>query len=168
MLLKRFLEDLPGFRFMSESDVEHIAAAMRVDDYPSGHCFICQDRLNKELFLLLEGKVKVRHYAATGRQYDLKTLSAGEFFGLPSLSEGKPSIASCIAEGPVKAASLPFTAYLLLYQPDSEIGCRFQFVIASQLARDLHDRHETLRGLLGRVYGAPPAQNPPEPLEQVG
>lgn len=168
MLLKRFLENLPGFRFMSEADVEHVAAAMRVDDYPAGHCFICQDKLNKELYLLLEGRVKVTHYAATGRQYGLKTLHPGEFFGLPSLSEGKPAIASCLAEGPVKVASLPFTAYLLLYQPDSEIGCRFQFVIASQLARDLHDRHETLRGLLGRVYGAPSPEKPPEPWEQVG
>jgi CRP-like cAMP-binding protein len=98
----------------------------------------------------------------------LKTVQAGEFFGLPSLSEGKPATASCLAEGPVKVASLPFTAYLLLFQPDSEIGCRFQFVIASQLARDLQDRHRTLRGLLERVYGAPPPAKPPEPLEQVG
>jgi hypothetical protein len=53
----------------------------------------------------------------------------------------------------VKVASLPFSAYLLLYQPDSEIGCRFQFVIATQLARDLHDRHDALRNLLVQVYG---------------
>ncbi len=168
MLLKRFLESLPGFRFMSEADVEHVAAAMRVDDYPAGHCFICQDKLNKELYLLLEGRVKVTHYAATGRQYELKTLQPGEFFGLPSLSEGKPASASCIAEGPVRAASLPFSAYLLLFQPDSEIGCRFQFVIASQLALDLHDRHEALRGLVARVYGAAPGEGAPAPLEQIG
>ncbi|MDO9226227.1 MAG: cyclic nucleotide-binding domain-containing protein [Thiobacillus sp.] len=153
MLLRNYLRNLPSFQYMSEADVDHVAAAMRVEEYPDQHVFIYQGRLNKELFLLLDGKVKVNHYGNGGRYYGLKTLQPGEFFGLPSLSEGKPALASCQASGPVKVASLPFSAYLLLYQPDSEIGCRFQHVIASQLARDLHDRHDALRGLLAQVYG---------------
>lgn len=153
MILKNFLRSLPGFQFLSDADVEHIAAAMRVDDYDDQHVFIYQDRLNHELYLLLDGKVDVTHYGNTGRYYTLKTLTPGEFFGLPSLSEGKPATTSCVARGPVKVASLPFSAYLLLYQPDSEIGCRFQFIIATQLARDLHDRHDALRQLLAQIYG---------------
>ncbi len=153
MILKNYLRLLPGFQFLSDSDVEHVAAAMRVDEYPNEHVFIYQDRLNQELFLLLDGKIEVNHYGNTGRYYTLKTLKPGEFFGLPSLSTGKPAVTSSTARGPVKVASLPFSAYLLLYQPDSEIGCRFQFVIATQLASDLHDRHDALRNLLAQVYG---------------
>ena len=153
MILKNYLRALPGFQFLSDADIEHVAAAMRVDEYPSGHVLIYQDRLNQAMFLLLEGLVDVTHYGNTGRHYLLKTLQPGEFFGLPSLSMGKPAVAACAARGPVKIASLPFSAYLLLYQPDSEIGCRFQFVIATQLARDLHDRHDALRNLLVQVYG---------------
>jgi len=154
MILKNYLRSLPGFQFLSDIDVEHVAAAMRVDEYPNGHVFIYQDRLNQDLFLLLEGQVEVTHYGNTGRHYALKMLLPGEFFGLPSLSMGKPAVAACAARGPVKVARLPFSAYLLLYQPDSEIGCRFQFVIATQLARDLHERHDALRKLLVQVYGA--------------
>jgi len=157
MILKHFLRGLPGFQYLSDTDVEHVAAAMRVDEYDDQHVFIYQDRLNQDLFLLLDGKVNVTHYGNTGRYYTLKTLKPGEFFGLPSLSEGKPAVASCVASGPVRVASLPFSAFLLLYQPDSEIGCRFQFVIATQLARDLHDRHDALRLLLAQIYGAPAA-----------
>ena len=153
MLLRNYLRNLPSFRYMSDADVEHVAAAMRVDDYPDQHVFIYQDRLNKGLYLLLEGKVLVCHYGNGGRYYPLKTLKEGEFFGLPSLSQGKPAVTSCQASGLVKVASLPFSAYMLLYQPDSDIGCRFQYVIASQLARDLHDRHDALRNLLVQVYG---------------
>jgi CRP-like cAMP-binding protein len=153
MILKNYLRTLPGFQFLSDSDVEHVGAAMRVDEYPNGHVFIYQDRLNQALYLLLDGQVEVTHYGNTGRHYTLKTIRPGEFFGLPSLSMGKPANATCTAHGPVKVASLPFSAYLLLYQPDSEIGCRFQFVIATQLARDLHDRHDALRNLLVQVYG---------------
>ncbi len=153
MILKNYLRSLPGFQFLSDTDVEHVAAAMRVDEYPKGHVFVYQDRLNQDLFLLLNGQIDVTHYGNTGRFYTLKTLQPGEFFGLPSLSTGKPAVTSSTAQGPVKVASLPFSAYLLLYQPDSEIGCRFQFVIATQLARDLHDRHDALRNLLAQVYG---------------
>lgn len=156
MILKNYLRSLPGFQFLSDADVEHVAAAMRVDDYPKGHVFIYQDKLNQALYLLLDGQVDVAHYGNTGRHYTLKTLEAGEFFGMPSLSTGKPANTSCTARGQVKVASLPFSAYLLLYQPDSEIGCRFQFVIATQLARDLHDRHDSLRNLLVQVYGGAP------------
>ncbi len=156
MILKNYLRTLPGFQFLSDADVEHVAAAMRVDEYPNGHVFIYQDRLNQALYLLLDGQVEVTHYGNTGRHYILKTIQPGEFFGLPSISMGKPAVAACSARGPVKVASLPFSAYLLLYQPDSEIGCRFQFVIATQLARDLHGRHDALRNLLVQVYGGMP------------
>ncbi|MDP2832289.1 MAG: cyclic nucleotide-binding domain-containing protein [Pseudomonadota bacterium] len=153
MLLRNFLRNLPSFQYLSEADVDHVAAAMRVDDYPDQHVFIYQERLNKELFLLLDGTVKVCHYGNGGRYYTLKSLQPGELFGIPSISQGIPSLTSCQASGPVKVASLPFSAYMLLYQPDSDIGCRFQFVIASQLARDLHHRHDALRNLLAQVYG---------------
>lgn len=153
MLLRNFLRNLPSFQYMPETEVDHIAAAMRVDDYPDEHVFIYQERLNKELFLLLNGRVKVSHYGNGGRYYTLKTLRPGEFFGIPSLSQGVPSITSCQASGPVKVARLPYPAYMLLYQPGSDIGCHFQYVIASQLARDLHDRHDALRKLLMQVYG---------------
>ncbi|MBU1664647.1 MAG: cyclic nucleotide-binding domain-containing protein [Gammaproteobacteria bacterium] len=154
MLLRNFLRNLPSFQYLSEADVDHIAAAMRVDDYPDQHVFIYQERLNKELFLLLDGTVKVCHYGNGGRYYTLKTLKPGEFFGIPSISQGIASLTSCQSSGPVKVASLPFSAYMLLYQPGSDIGCRFQYVIASQLARDLHDRHDALRNLLVQVYGS--------------
>lgn len=154
MLLKKFLHTLPGFGHMSEIEVEHIAAAMRVDDYADGHVFVYQDKLARELFLVLEGKVSVCRYGKTDKYYCLKTLGPGEFFGLLSLADGAPSEASYTAVGPVRVAHLPFSAFMLLYQPDSEIGCHFQFVIASQLARDLLDRHRALRDLLARIYGA--------------
>lgn len=153
MLLKNFLRSLPGFQFMAEEDLEHLAAAMRVENYADRHVFIYQDQLAKELYLLLDGKVNVCHYGRSGRYHSIRTLVPGDLFGMLSLSDGKPSVASCTAMGPVKVASLPFSAYVLLYQPGSSIGCSFQYVIAAQLARQLRDRHAMLRNLLAQIYG---------------
>lgn len=154
MLLRNFLRTLPGFRFLSGANIDHVAAAMQVADYPDHHVFIYQDKQAKALHLVLEGQVNVCHYGSSGRYHTLKTLQPGEFFGLLSMSDGKPSVASCAAVGPVKVASLPLSAFLLLNQPGSEIGCGFQYVMAAQLARDLRDRHAMLRNLLGRIHGS--------------
>ena len=162
MRLRNFLHTLPGFQFMSAQDLDHLAAAMRVEEYPDKHVFVYQDQLARELFLLLEGRVNVCHYGQSGRYHTIKTLEPGEFFGLLSLSDGRPSVASCSAQGAVKVASLPFSAYVLLYQPGSAIGCGFQYVIAAQLARQLRDRHAMLRNLLAQIYsGAAQGQPPP-------
>jgi CRP-like cAMP-binding protein len=160
MLLRNYLHTLPGFQFMAGEDLDHLAAAMRVEVYPDKHVFIYQDQLAKELYLLLEGRVNVCHYGQSGRYHNIKILEPGEFFGLLSLSDGKPSVASCSAQGQVKVASLPFSAYVLLYQPGSAIGCSFQYAIAAQLARQLRDRHAMLRNLLAQIYGGALPEQP--------
>jgi CRP-like cAMP-binding protein len=167
MLLKNFLRTLPGAEYLSEDDAEHIVAAMRVEDYEDGHIFVCQDKLARELHLLLKGTVKVSHYGPTGRNHTLRLLEPGDFFGLLSLSDGKPAVASCVADKPVKVASLPFSAYMLLYQPHSDIGCRFQYLLAAQLARDLRYRHAMLRNLLSCLYTGQPMSAPSCGMEGV-
>lgn len=168
MLLRNFLHTLPGCQSMSDEDLDHLSAAMRVEEYPDKHVFIYQDQLAKELYLLLEGKVGVCHYGQSGRYHTIRTLEPGDFFGMLSLSDGKPSVASCGAIGPVKVASLPFSAYLLLYQPGSAIGCSFQYVIAAQLARQLRDRHNMLRNLLAQIYQGAASNLPPAPCSLQG
>lgn len=154
MLLTRFLHTLPGFAFMSEEDVRHVSSAMRVEDYPDGHIFIYQDKPARELFLLIEGAVKVSYCGRSNYCYNLRDLKAGDFMGGLSLVDGRPAMANYTAHGAVKVASLPFSAFLLLYQPNSAIGCHFQHVIANHLADDLKARHVALRDLLGRMYPA--------------
>jgi CRP-like cAMP-binding protein len=160
MLLRNYLRTLPGGEYLGETDAEHIVAAMRVEDFEDGHVFVYQDKLAKELHLVLKGNVKVSHYGPTGRNHTLRMLAPGEFFGLLSLSDGKPAVATCAAAGPVRVASLPFSAYMLLYQPHSDIGCRFQYLLAAQLARDLRYRHAMLRDLLARIYTGKPLEMP--------
>jgi CRP-like cAMP-binding protein len=152
MLLTRFLHTLPGFAFMTDEDIEHVSSAMRVDDYPDGHVFIYQDKPAREFFLVIEGSVRVSYCGRSQRCYNLREVQPGGCMGGLSLVDGKPPMANYTAHGAVKAASLPLSAFLLLYQPNSAIGCHFQHVIASHLADDLRARHLALRDLLGRMY----------------
>lgn len=154
MLLKRYLSTVPGFDFMSDQDLDHVASAMDVEDYQDGHVFLYQDKPARAFYLLVEGVVKVGYYGRSQQYYNVRKLKQGEFFGGLSLVDSKPVMANYAAEGNVKVASLPLSAFLLLYQPNSAIGCHFQHVIATHLARDLKARHLALRDLLGRMYPA--------------
>ncbi|MDD3530833.1 MAG: cyclic nucleotide-binding domain-containing protein [Gallionellaceae bacterium] len=152
MLLKRYLGTLPGFDYMSDEDLDHVASAMQVEEYPDGHVFLYQDKPAHALHLLIEGEVKVGYYGRLSRYYAVRSLKPGEFFGGLSLVDGRPVMANYSAEGAVKVGSLPLSAFLLLYQPNSALGCHFQHVIASHLAMDLKARHLALRELLGKMY----------------
>lgn len=149
MLFKNFLKTLPSFQFFSETDIDALSKAMYVREYPEGHTFIRQGQKGKELYLLVEGKVNVSRYDdLTGASDNLKTLLAGEIFGLLSLIDTLPAAASCTALEPVKVANLSRTTYNLLFQSAAPIAYHFQYLVAQQLARDLYDRNESLRKLL--------------------
>ena len=152
MLLKRFLAGLPGFAFMTEADIEHIAQAMPVQDYETGHVFLYQDKPSHYLHLLVEGTVRVGYYGRLNHYYTVRALNPGTFFGGLSLVDGGPVMANYAADGPVKVATRPQSAFMLLYQPGSDLGCHFQHVIATHLAEDLKARHIALRELLARMY----------------
>ena len=152
MLLKRYLSTLPGFAFMTGEDLDHFASAMNVEAYQDGHVFLYQDKPARAFHLLLEGAVRVGYYGRLNRYYAVRTLKPGEFFGGLSLVDSKPVMANYAADGVVKVASLPLSAFLLLYQPNSALGCHFQHVIATHLAWDLKARHLALRDLLGKMY----------------
>lgn len=148
MLLKNFIRTLPAFGDFSDSETEHLAQAMRVQDYPDEHVFVYQGKQGREVFLLIEGEVRVCRYGDDGLGHDLKVLKSGELFGLLSLSDRGPAAATCVAHGKVKVASLPYTAFDLLLDTAAPIANHFRYAVACQLARDLHDRNQSLRALL--------------------
>lgn len=152
LMLRKYLHTLPGFAFMTDEDVDHIADAMRVDDYYDDHIFIDQEKPAKAFYLVLKGTVTVSFYGKSGRRYTLRKLGPGDFFGALSLVDGKPAMACYATEGAARVASMPQSAFLLLHQPNSALGCHFQHVIATQLAEDLKVRHEVLHDLLARMY----------------
>lgn len=149
MLLKSFLKRQSYFKHLSEPDLDALAHAIYVESYPDGHLFAQEGKLGKEMYVLVEGEVKVMRYnPATSESEELKSLKPGEMFGLLSLTDHLPAVASCLAHGPVKVGVLPRTGYNLLSRSAVPIALGFQLAVAKQLASDIRHRNHTLRGLL--------------------
>lgn len=149
MIFRNFLRALPTFKAFSDRDIDALAKAMQVNNYPAGHLFITQGAKGKELFMVVEGSVAVSRFdPLSGENQKLKDLEPGELFGLLSLTDGTPAAASCMAAGAATVASLPRSAYNLLTRSAAPIAYHFHLLVAQQLARDLHDRTQALRQLL--------------------
>lgn len=149
MLLKSFLKRQSNFKHLSEPDLDALAHAFYVEDRPAGSLLIQEGKLGKDLYILVEGEVKVMRYnPLTGESEELKTITPGEIFGLLSLTDHLPAVASCVAHGPVKVGIMPRTGYNFLSKSAAPIALGFQLAMAEQLASDIRHRNNTLRDLL--------------------
>lgn len=149
MLLKSFLKRQSYFKHLTEPDLDALARAIYVEDRPDGYLFVQEGRLGKEMYILVEGEVKIMRYnPMTSESEELKLLKPGEMFGVLSLEDHLPAVASCVAHGPVKVGVLPRAGYNLLSKSVAPVALGFQLAVAEQLASDIRHRNNTLRGLL--------------------
>jgi len=149
MLLKSFLKCQSNFKHLTEPDLDALAHAFCIEDHPAGYLLVQEGKPGKNLYILVEGEVKVMRYnPLTGESEELKMIKPGEMFGLLSLTDHQPAVASCVAHGPVKVGVLPRTGYTFLSKSAAPIALGFQLAVAEQLASDIRHRNQTLRGLL--------------------
>lgn len=157
MDLTEFLFSNRLFDVFAEADLEVLAKAMLVEDYPDGHVFIKEGQRGDAMYLILDGQVSVTRLNRHDRTVEhLHTMSQGELFGLLALIDHGKRAASCTAAGKVTAASLPVSAFELLYASDAPIAHHFQYLVARQLAHDLRALNQALLDVLfGREKRVP-------------
>lgn len=137
MSLSDFLLSVPEMARIPYDELLRLEKAMPVRDYPDDHEFIREGRKGDDIFLIVSGEVSVTHRSPAGAApLEVKRLKPGEFFGLVALIDHGRRAASCRAVGPVRVASLPRSAFELLYHSESKLSHDFLSIIAHQLMRD--------------------------------
>lgn len=148
--IETFLAAQSGFRRFTPSDRATLARALSVQDFVDGHVFTHQGHPGDSLYLVVAGRIRVtRDIEIAGEPQEFDALGPGDLFGLLSLIDRMPAAATCVADGPVRVAVLPRTAFNLLVHSAAPIAVHFQRSVANQVARDLQARNRALRGLLG-------------------
>jgi len=157
MDINEYLVSSPLFADFSPAELEMLGRALVVERYPDGHVFVKEGKRGDAVYLIIHGTVAVTRLNRQTRNVDqLRTLTDGEWFGLIALIDHGKRTASCTAHGEVTAASLPVTAFELLYQSDAPIAHHFQYLIARQLAHDMRALNRALLDVLaGREKGVP-------------
>lgn len=145
MDLAEFLQTVPTFSEFTQAELDVLEHALRLDRFPTGHTFFKEGQKGNTLYILMEGEVHVsrKHKAGQGLD-DLGVLKPGEAFGLHSLIDDHPRYSTCRAITPVTTASLPKTAFNLLYNSHLSIAEHFQYIVACQLVRELRRLDEAV------------------------
>lgn len=94
------------FKEAPDAAIEALAAKFGAASFATGHFLCTQGDYGREMFLLAEGEVEVLIALGEDRVEPLATLDPGDAFGMVSLVEDLPRMASCVAKGPVTALTL--------------------------------------------------------------
>lgn len=144
--LMQFLQTIPQFADFSQSELAAFEKAFRVDVFSDGHIFMNEGDHADAMYLILEGEIEVRRRRRNKAGYALiDRKRTGEMFGLLSLINNEKHGAMAIAVGAVQVASLPQSAFELLFDTHAPIALHFQRLVARQLARDLRRFNRALR-----------------------
>ena len=103
-------------------DVDSGSSAKIVEQDFGDNALICtQGELGQNLYVVLSGTVRVYRTEPDGRVVHLARLQKGQSFGELSLVEGKPRLASVVAEGAVRVLAISAAAFQLAYQGNQQV-----------------------------------------------
>jgi CRP/FNR family transcriptional regulator, cyclic AMP receptor protein len=160
MNFSEFLLSVPQFANFTQPELEVLEKAMIVRDYADGHVFMKEGERGDAMYLIIEGEVVVSRKHKLERGVDvLEKMGRGDMFGLISLVDNGRRSATCTAVGKTAVASLPYSAFRLLFRANAPIAHHFQYLIARQLAHDARIYNQGLHEALmagdeSRMYAA--------------
>ncbi len=149
MNIDEFLETSPTFSDFTRAEIDVLSRALSVSTYPAGHVFYEEGRRGGKIYIVMDGEVRVSRRRARGQGYQYRnSLRAGDIFGLQSLIDNRGRYTTCQAVTDVTVATLPKTAFDVLYHAHIGIAEHFQYIVARQLTRELRELDRQLRDAL--------------------
>lgn len=151
MNFESFLQTNAQFSDFTIDELTLLEHSMRVDEYSKDHIFIEEGTPGKEIYLLLDGHVSVSHKRGKISGWlEIEHLQPGEWFGLVSVLDSGLHKSTYKALSNVVVASLPQTAFKLLYNSHIELAHKIQKLITYQVIRD----HRALLSVIRKTMGA--------------
>ena len=114
----KLLKDLPGER------LEELARRCTWRRFGPGQPIISREAQDRNVYLLVAGRVRVTIYSAGGRQVTFRDFAPGEFFGEVAAIDEKPRSADVVALDSVLIASMSPDAFRRLMLEEPLVGER--------------------------------------------
>lgn len=108
-------------------------------NYEAGRRIISRNAHDRDVYLLVTGRVRITTYSQGGRQVTFRDIAAGEMFGEVAALDGAPRSADAIALDASLLASLSPTQFATLMAQEPAIGGRMMKRLAA-LVRSLSER----------------------------
>jgi len=122
------LRQVPMFEELSKKQLRQISSLMTQIERPTGTVLIEEGRTGDEFFILLAGKVEVRH----GDQV-IATRGAGEYFGEIALLDNRARTATVVVKEPVVVEVLSRQEFAGLLAQAPEMSQKMMATMARRL-----------------------------------
>jgi CRP-like cAMP-binding protein len=124
------LQGVPMFADLAKKQFRQISSLMTQVTRPAGTVLIEEGRAGQEFFIVLEGKVEVRH----GDQV-IATRGPGEYFGEIALLDNRPRTATVAVVEPVVVEVLSRQEFTGLLAQSPELSDEIMATMARRLGR---------------------------------
>lgn len=132
----RNIELLEG---LSPEKLDALAQQCVWRNFDSGKRIISRNAADRDVYLLVSGRVRITTYSEGGRQVTFRDIASGEVFGEVSAIDDKPRSADVIALETALIASMPPSAFRNLLAHEPLLGERMMKRLAG-LVRSLSER----------------------------
>ncbi len=149
LLVAGFLKRVPAFRSLSDRRIDQIVDDFTIRTFHAGETVFFQTDKSTDLYIILEGSVKVILLSEEGEEFVLADLQQGDFFGEMSLIDGNPRSASVIADEDSTFAVLERSRFLDAIKQDPEMAIDLMKSLVQRL-RKATEREESLAFLAVR------------------
>jgi serine/threonine protein phosphatase PrpC len=139
-LKREALANMPLFGKLSERELLRVMQAVEARDYKDGEVVIREGERGDELFIVLEGIVRVMR----GDQV-LTRLGAGEHFGEMALIRAVPRSATIVAEGGAELIAIRRTDFFEILRKEHEVAVKMLWQFLGVLADRLDATSSELR-----------------------
>ncbi len=143
LLVGKFLKRIPAFGNLSDRRVDQIINDFTIRTFRAGETVFYQTDMSTDMYIILEGRVKVTLLSEEGDEFVLTDLNQGDFFGEMSLIDGNPRSASVITEEDSTFAVLERNRFLDAIKEDPEIALDLLKSLVQRL-RNATEREESL------------------------
>ena len=137
------LEEVPLFSALDRESLEQLSHLLHPRRFASGQPVFLQGDPGDEMFLLLEGRIRISCESLSGREVTLAMMADGGFFGDMALLDGEPRSASAYAENACSALVLRRTEFYE-FLDGSPQSARQLLAFLSRRLREANDKIQDL------------------------
>jgi CRP/FNR family transcriptional regulator, cyclic AMP receptor protein len=120
---------------LGDACVERIAAACSWRRHEAGRQIVRRDAKDRDVHLLVDGRIRSTAYASSGRQVTFRDLEAGDLFGELAAIDGRMRSADVIALDDVLIATLPAQAFRDLLRDEPVVAERLIARLVGEVRR---------------------------------
>jgi CRP-like cAMP-binding protein len=120
---------------LSDQRLEALARVCVWRNYRAGQRIIARTAADRDVYLIISGRVRVTTYSAAGRQVTFRDIGAGELFGEVAAIDEMPRSADIVVLENALTASMPPAAFRQLLREEPVVAERLLRRLASLLRR---------------------------------